>query len=753
MKGKGISFFCKVLLRIKLVNLLLIHCTQNPLNVSRLILWGDRFTFMDISFFKSFKTREKMDNKHVRYKILFVLVTIILFFILCAFFCDQYYNTENDTHKVIYPFAVPVGGTLEEGDVIEQDFSFYGNIRGVQLTLGTYGKKIKGNLSVELWQDDVKLAQGKKDLSKISDCVMFEVPFDTEVLSHGQEYTLKLKVSGIKKSNEMIFLGEDLFVEKELEEKQDSVLADENNLGTTDEEKKAISKLQKYLQEQEQEQNELSEALWNGEKIDATIGMEIVGYPDSLITARETFITTAVLLGLATVIFEVAILFFHFKVENLFLIIAVGLSFFYQFILIPISVPDEDAHLTMSYYYSDVLMGKDSSKELIELSEKIQKGQSDTKIFTLSNGIHRDSYLKTLSLLNEKDVHILTVHARQINATAISYIPSILGVSLGRLLGLPFLQVIYLGRFFEGFAYILLCYAGIRKIPQNKATLALISLLPISLHLANSFSYDSLLLGGAIFYTGFIFYLYQKKKQVSFSEIILLLMCILILTSGKGIYGIMLGMILLIPMSVWGGKVKQKLYLTALGSVSVLSFVVNMGLLLMVRGENSSAGINMKTSIIWEKPIEFFFLFINTLLQQADFYFHGILGGYLGWFQVNLPMVVSVFTFLLLLISILYRPGHTLELKPVHRAAGIAICILMSASFFAAAISWNEVDAEVIGGVQGRYFLSVLALFLCSISGCKQIELKKDVNRYLILGITGVNVFTLLFTLNAFLKV
>lgn len=721
---------------------------------------------MDIAVLKNFIPKNKMVNKHVGYKLLFMLVTLFLFFILCAFYCSEYYNTEVGAYEGIYAFDGPVGRVLGEDDIITQDFSFYGAIHGVELSIGTYGEEIKGVLSAELWQDDVRLAQGKQDLSEISDCIPFEVIFDSEIDAYGQNLTLKLSVSNIGKDDNIIFLGELPLTEEEAEEMQEGEAIEETQDFLDDESNQekeqkqddepnlyqALAELRQYSNDQKN--TEFSRAFLNEKKIDGAVGINVVGYSESLIEAREVFITAAVLLGFAIILFEGVILFFHLKVENLFLVTALVLCFFYQFITIPISVPDEDAHLTVSYNYSDLLLGKDSAQELIDLNEDLKSDRtSDVKILDLAGMIHRDSYLEVLSMLDEKDVGILTIHSRPMNITPVSYVPGILGITLGRLLELPTLQAIYLGRFFQSFAYIALCYFGIKKIPHNKVQLALIALLPISLHLASSFSYDSLLLGGAIFYTGLIFYLYQKQTPISSIEIGLLVMSILILTSGKRIYVIMLATLFLIPISVWGGKLKQKLYLTAFGSVVILSFIVNMGALLMPTQAASGEVKNMSMSIIWEKPIDFIFLFVNTLLQQIDSYFRGLFGASLGWFQVNVPTVVAVFAFLLIIASTLYRPADTLTLNPVQRAVCISVFLLISAAFFAVAIGWNAIDATLIAGVQGRYFLPIMAFLLYSISGWKQLELKKDVSRYLILGMVGVNVFTLIFTLNNFLMV
>lgn len=674
---------------------------------------GVWFVVMKIDASYKNKCKKIIRDRHVVKKLLLILTTVFLMVILAAFYCDKSYNPENDQYEPIYNFSSPVGPLMKKGITVEQPFSYNGSVRGVKLCMGTYQKKVKGNLVVELYQGDRKLTQGVQDLSKIVDCETFEVSFDNEVLLSGGTYDIKLTVENTKKGNELIFFGEPiLFVE-------------EDSLNT---------------------------ALVNGEEAAFGVGMELIGYPSTLLKDRDTFIRAATWLTVALVVLEGAVLFFHFKTENIFLISACVLALFYQFITVPVSVPDEDAHLTMTYHYSNILMGKDSKEELFQLNGQMVSGEKDRRLMSLPTTVNRESYYGIFAVMDAKDVEILTLHERDINATAVSYLPGILGMTLGRLLQLPIMKTIYMGRFFSCAAYIGLCYFGIKKIPGNKGTLALVALLPISLHLGSSFSYDSLLLGGAIFFTGLVFLLYEQKKEVSVTQLLLLVLSVLILTSGKGIYFIMLGMLVFVPAKVWGGKLKQKLYLTALGSLSAISFVANMGALLTKRGEVALENSSMQTSIIWEKPIEFLFLAINTLISLVDIYFRGLFGGYLGWFQFEVPVVVSIIAMILLLISTFYVSEQSVLIKKEVRFGGIAVFLLLGAASLAAAISWNSENATTIGGVQGRYFLQVLPFALLSISSLKQLELKKDISRLLILCMVCINVYTLLVSMNKILQ-
>lgn len=709
---------------------------------------GVWFVVMKIDASYKNKCKKIIRDRHVVKKLLLILTTVFLMVILAAFYCDKFYNPEKDQYEPIYNFSSPVGPLMKKGITVEQPFSYNGSVRGVKLCMGTYQNKVKGNLVVELYQGDRKLTQGVQDLSKIVDCETFEVSFDNEVLLSGGTYDIKLTVENTKKGSELIFFGEPIVLEELEKEKLNLQEAREKLLQEMDPDERALQEL-KFLFVEE---DSLNTALVNGEETAFGVGMELIGYPSTLLKDRDTFIRAATWLTVALVVLEGAVLFFHFKTENIFLISACVLALFYQFITVPVSVPDEDAHLTMTYHYSNMLMGKDSKEELFQLNEQTVSGEKDRRLMSLPTTVNRESYYGIFAVMDAKDVEILTLYERDINATAVSYGPGILGITLGRLLQLPIMKAIYMGRFFSCAAYIGLCYFGIKKIPGNKGTLALVALLPISLHLGSSFSYDSLLLGGAIFFTGLVFLLYEQKKEVSVTQLLLLVLSVLILTSGKGIYVIMLGMLVFVPAKVWGGKLKQKLYLTALGSLSAISFVANMGALLTKRGEVALENSSMQTSIIWEKPIEFLFLAINTLISLVDIYFRGLFGGYLGWFQFEVPVVVSIIAMILLLISTFYVSEQSVLIKKEVRFGGIAVFLLLGAASLAAAISWNSENATTIGGVQGRYFLQVLPFALLSISSLKQLELKKDISRLLILCMVCINVYTLLVSMNKILQ-
>lgn len=653
-------------------------------------------------------------------KLLFFPVTLLLLCLIGWFSVEMYYPVSRETIQIQASASSPVGQPVKQGDIVEQQLAYEGLLSGIVLTMGTYGEKVQGTLTVTLLQKGKQVAASKVQLTDVQDCMPFEVLFDNAVHSSGTDTVLKLKVDTLHKGK-LIFMGTDLHKEGKLV------------LQSPDEQQK---REQMYLR-------------LNTNTVSAQLGLGIIGRSVQTERLRHSFLVLFIWIAAGLLIVGGLILLKHWNMENLFLLAAGTLACFYQMVTVPVSVPDEEAHLTMAYHYSDWLLGESTQQQWKELKMQLQQGNTETELLELDTAMDGASYLQTLDAMDRRDVFVTTVLSRKIGASFVSYLPGIAGVSLGRILNLAPMRIIYLGRVFSMVFYLTLCYWGIRKMPARKAILALVAMLPISLHLGASFSYDSLLLGSAIFFTGFVFQLAQKQEPIDYREMALLVLCVLLLTSGKGIYVLMMALLLVIPAQVWGGKANRGLYLTVLGSLSVLFFIANMSGVLAERNVVMDAGEKLSTSMIWQHPVDFVLLVLNTLYQNADFYFRSLLGGWLGWGQVLVPMVVSIAAAALLVLACI---GDTkpLALTVPKRLLLAAIFAAVLAACMVAAISWNEPSTETIEGVQGRYLLQALPLILLSCSGRRLVTIHKNLDRYLILGMFGVNVLSLVVVINLF---
>lgn len=125
--------------------------------------------------------------------------------------------------------------------------------------------------------------------------------------------------------------------------------------------------------------------------------------------------------------------------------------------------------------------------------------------------------------------------------TSVGYIPSALGLWIGRAAHLPFSIMVILGRLANLFSYCVVCFYAIRIAPAKKTLFAVIALIPTNLFLASSYAYDPwvssfLMLGvalllremwgkeghinpGRLIVTGFVFFLALCVKAIYFPVI------------------------------------------------------------------------------------------------------------------------------------------------------------------------------------------------------------------------------------------
>ncbi len=96
--------------------------------------------------------------------------------------------------------------------------------------------------------------------------------------------------------------------------------------------------------------------------------------------------------------------------------------------------------------------------------------------------------------LQEKNYEITMVKEKTsdfVDYSKRAYLPQAFGLKLGRTVGLPFLQTIWLGKFFNLLVYSLIFSLSVKYAKFGKRALLCVGLLPTSLFLASTYSYDA----------------------------------------------------------------------------------------------------------------------------------------------------------------------------------------------------------------------------------------------------------------------
>lgn len=437
----------------------------------------------------------------------------------------------------------------------------------------------------------------------------------------------------------------------------------------------------------------------------------------------------------------------EWKMESLFVMAAAGFGILYLFVLPPLSAPDEVSHYISAYKLSNQMLGKTATEEhgLVYIREEDQwiediYGELSVDGASVEDGSVQPDVLgqtlteETYRLIHEKgwlggeadgnsNENVIS-NQWTVRTTPLAYVPQALGMTLVRLFGAGSISLLFMGRLMNLAFYVAVTYLAMKRLPFGKEVLFGVALLPMTLHLTGSMSYDTVILGLTFYFTAVCLDLAYEKEQVRVRDSLTLAAVIFVLGPCKMVYAAVMGLCLLIPVRKFGG---WKRYLTA-AAVVLAAFVVSM---VLVNSQTIvTYATETETYVSWAEEAGYSFaqllgnpklvlrLFYNTLVWQAEHYHMTMIGAWLGNVDVVLEvpyLAVCWFTISLLLLT-LRKPGEMIQIRGGQRIWVWVTCFGCAAAIlFSMLLAWTPVSSRIITGVQGRYFLPILPVFLMSI--------------------------------------
>ncbi len=433
---------------------------------------------------------------------------------------------------------------------------------------------------------------------------------------------------------------------------------------------------------------------------------------------------------------------FRFKLERMFLFTGSILAVLYLLLLPPLSVPDEEVHLKEAYYYSNQILGKGQ-----EETDKIRMDREDydaLQMFQTTPSLSEYDILKEEISKSGRTEGTKMIKRSDTQAPAVTYIPGILGISLGRMLGLNGLLVFYMGRICSILCYLLTMYWFIRWMPAAKPAAFIIAILPMTLQQCCSYSYDAVVIEFAFLYLAILFGLIYQEQKIKRWQIAWYVVFMVLLSICKGgTYMPLCLLTMLIPASRFSGKKKKWMFVGGMAAVAVTAFLTStLSYVLYVASPTAEqaadsylAGNAYGAAGILSEPQTFLYMSVRTLLLSGDGFLETMLGMQLGWLNIFVSRIVIYGLFLLLILSVIRvegrRDGAQLDVAISQKIAFVIVFALMGAMVFASMfMSWTPKGSSVIAGIQGRYFLPGLPLVLLLFSS-KNIALKKEIGRKL----------------------
>ena len=282
---------------------------------------------------------------------------------------------------------------------------------------------------------------------------------------------------------------------------------------------------------------------------------------------------------------------------------------------------------------------------------------------------------------------------------------------------------------------------AMRRLPFGKEVLFGTALLPMTLHLSASFSYDVLIMGCMFWFTAVCLDLAYRQERVRVRDVVLLAALMAAAGPCKMVYASLMGLCLLIPVKKFGGWKTWLLAAAAVaGAWAAVMVLVNGQTIALYAAETEKsvpwaaqeAGYSL--SYVLRHPRETAALFYSTLLWQLEEYHMTMIGAYLG----NLDPVLSVPSFLIFAMAAclaalsLKKADEPLYLKTGQK---IWILFLAGAGFLglmtAMLVGWTPLSSGVIEGVQGRYLLPFLPFVLMTAKSGRIVRTAGDDRRIL----------------------
>lgn len=302
---------------------------------------------------------------------------------------------------------------------------------------------------------------------------------------------------------------------------------------------------------------------------------------------------------------------------------------------------------------------------------------------------------------------------------SVAYIPSAIGIVLGRGLGLSYTGVFNMGRFFNLVMYIALIYLSIKKIRYGKVLVAAIGLIPTTVFMAANYSYDPWVIGFTILGLTYFFSELQEDTPLKNKNILIMTGSILIGCLPKAIYFPLLFPLLFMPKRKFESvKQRKYYYLMIIGSGLLLLATFLVPMLISgpgagdIRGGldvNSTEQVDfiLKNPLTYAKILfKFDFNYISFASSAPILQFFAYVGQ--GGFY-------SIVVIILIALSFLDR-GENEKNYALVKGAGVIGCaaavILATTALY---VSFTAVASDTVAGMSGRYLFPIIYPMLYSL--------------------------------------
>ena len=399
----------------------------------------------------------------------------------------------------------------------------------------------------------------------------------------------------------------------------------------------------------------------------------------------------------------------------------------------PFKMADEPGHYIAAYRYSNALLATDGFSESVPMREDdkdfylfwaddTRSPQNDTD--EIKQGFSLFCGNSSVAQLDEG--YLFSVFRRP---PQMHLVPA-LGLTIGRLLNLGATPTYYLARLLSLVIFSLVSYLALRLLPRYKLSTLVLLLLPITLEIATSFSYDTPIIEVAFLLFALCMHYRHAATPIKPSGLILISLLVILLCPMKTIYCLLAIFVFILPSYCFNNRRIECGYKACVALLIVLSFVLINFASVSSLAENTTAGFNSSgyptspdyapsytLAMALDDPAHALNLLASTFFNNSSRHIQGLFGGLMSWTNITGPWYIVIAFFTLFAYAI-YTEKRDKTITPSIRILLLLLFGIGSLAIYASLmIGWISVNEIVIVGIQGRYFIPLLPLLIVALSG------------------------------------
>ena len=315
----------------------------------------------------------------------------------------------------------------------------------------------------------------------------------------------------------------------------------------------------------------------------------------------------------------------------------------------------------------------------------------------------------------------------------LSYIPQAIGIAIGDVLGVNAGIVFLLGRICNLICYALFIRYAVKIAPAYKGFLSAMGMFPMSVYLGASYNPEATVTGLGLVTIGYFIRLcYKEEGTIGFRQVGNYLLLCSLMAVVKLPYALLIGLLLFLPQKAFskeirkneGDRVQQdkkqyfdgNVVIVKIISVGICGMVALAWLLysmhipdfvheeyLVTNGVDTIGQLKFALSnVVYSIKVLFFssLTYLDTLMRECFTF---------GWLTYTLPILPVCYIFVMggFLVNSQKESKITATMRMGVGIVAVGIYLTIFAIQF---LNWTPVGANQVLGVQGRYFVLVLAL-------------------------------------------